>query len=304
MDNNADNILQHLLEEMLRPLQTGLPPNPNYREPIISRNPQNNHYSQLFHALRDIMVVYNSNISDYNNNITTSLQLMRLILEERNRQVTTYRNQSNQVPEVAQFRPYVENLDSSNNMLPNRNNDHLFSYVLYRPTIRSEDDGALRRLFQNIVVRPTAEQIDYATTLVPFHANEENVNNSCPITMEEFQEGEMVRLIRHCHHQFQEEPIQNWFRSNVRCPVCRYDIRDYLPETGSRPDTTTEPSPEEVQPPINALPGYHEILQEITQNFADDINDIIADSFQTNAENGIPDVSQNFVFDFHVETNL
>jgi len=337
MDNNTDNGIQHLIDELLRPLSSGFPTNsnrapnynmpnyfPNYREPSNVRNAAYNDNMQIFQALRDIMVMYNSNISEYNSNITTSLQLLRLILEERNPPHPIYRNQTNQVPETTP----VENLDLSNNRFsedafaalpttssrseqdtfqsprrPTRNNDHLFSYMLYRPTIRSEDAVALRRFFQNIIVRPTPEQIESATTLVPFHISEENVNNSCPITMEEFQEGEMVRQIRHCRHQFQEEPIQNWFRSNVRCPVCRYDIRDYQVESGSRPDTTTEPSPEPSQP-VNALPGYHELLQEITHNFATDINNIISESFQTNGENGSIDVSQNFVFDFHVETTV
>jgi hypothetical protein len=300
----TENDLQRLFEEMLRPPQAGIPMNPNftipnYREPRNNnvRNPPNN---DIITALRDIIVMYNSNISEYNNNISTSLQLIRFLLEERNNLRPMNRNPANMVPGSSTLHPPVENIDPSNNTPPlttNRNNDPLFSYVLYRPTIRSEDAGALRRFFQNIVVQPTIDQINDATTLIPFHANEENVNNTCPITMEEFQEGEIVRQIRHCRHQFQEEPIQNWFRSNVRCPVCRYDIRDYVIPTGSRSDTTTEPSQEE-------LPGYNELLQEITQNFATDINNIISENFQATLDGAIPDISQNFVFDFHVEANL
>ena len=345
MDYNGrftENDLQQMVEEILRPLQSGLPMNPNstpnffnnFREPTNNStiNPPNNDYVAIFQSLRDIMVMYNSNIS-------ISLQLIRLILEERNRHRPIYRNQSNQVPEAATVHPIVENMDSSNNRVngtalssslrnlrTGRNNDHLFSYILYRPTIRSEDAGALRRFFQNIVVRPTLEQINSATELIPFNVGEENVNNRCPITMEEFTEGELIRQIRHCRHQFQEEPIQNWFRSNVRCPVCRYDIRDYVVPTGSRADSTTEPSPEESIPPNNAaefidflplpmadnegnpitneLPGYHELLQEITQNFAADINNIISENYQASMDGSNSDISQNFVFDFHVETNL
>ena len=352
MDYNGrftENDLQQMVEEILRPLQSGLPMNPNstpnffnnFREPTNNStiNPPNNDYVAIFQSLRDIMVMYNSNISEYNSNISISLQLIRLILEERNRHRPIYRNQSNQVPEAATVHPIVENMDSSNNRVngtalssslrnlrTGRNNDHLFSYILYRPTIRSEDAGALRRFFKNIVVRPTLEQINSATELIPFNVGEENVNNRCPITMEEFTEGELIRQIRHCRHQFQEEPIQNWFRSNVRCPVCRYDIRDYVVPTGSRADSTTEPSPEESIPPNNAaefidflplpmadnegnpitneLPGYHELLQEITQNFAADINNIISENYQASMDGSNSDISQNFVFDFHVETNL
>jgi len=37
----------------------------------------------------------------------------------------------------------------------------------------------------------------------------------------------MVTLIRFCGHIFNSEQLNTWFRSNCRCPVCRYDIRSY-----------------------------------------------------------------------------
>jgi hypothetical protein len=45
--------------------------------------------------------------------------------------------------------------------------------------------------------------------------------------MDDFNDNDMVTVIRHCGHTFHTENIMNWFRSNSRCPVCRYDIRDY-----------------------------------------------------------------------------
>jgi hypothetical protein len=35
----------------------------------------------------------------------------------------------------------------------------------------------------------------------------------------------MVTIIRHCRHIFTSDHLNTWFRSNCRCPVCRYDIR-------------------------------------------------------------------------------
>ena len=46
--------------------------------------------------------------------------------------------------------------------------------------------------------------------------------------MEEFNHGERICQIKHCGHIFREEALRNWFRRNVRCPVCRYDIRNYV----------------------------------------------------------------------------
>ena len=35
--------------------------------------------------------------------------------------------------------------------------------------------------------------------------------------------------IRHCGHSFHSHCIHEWFGMNPRCPVCRYDIRDFQP---------------------------------------------------------------------------
>jgi hypothetical protein len=34
-------------------------------------------------------------------------------------------------------------------------------------------------------------------------------------------------MIRHCRHIFNTNSLISWFNSNCKCPVCRYDIRDY-----------------------------------------------------------------------------
>jgi len=83
-----------------------------------------------------------------------------------------------------------------------------------------------QNLFQNVIVSPTAEQIENATEVFSYTEDLDLINHSCPITLEEFQENDNIRRIRHCGHCFNEESIQHWFRNNVRCPVCRLDIRD------------------------------------------------------------------------------
>ena len=60
----------------------------------------------------------------------------------------------------------------------------------------------------------------------------ENISSNCPITLDSFEEGEQICQIIHCGHCFSETAIKNWFRFNVRCPVCRYDIRNgFLQQT-------------------------------------------------------------------------
>jgi len=196
------------------------------------------------------------------------------------------------------------------------NRNHLFSYILYRPTIRHQDATALRNFFQNIIIRPSQQQIDNATQMVQYNTQINNINTSCPITLEDFQDGEFVRQIKHCGHMFQEQAIQNWFQSNVRCPVCRYDIREYVSSsTNTSNQETTEPSNEETNEDLDHPPtptsvsnieeienseGFEELIQELSENFAMDIHSIIND----NLTDRIMDSSQNFVFEFSMESNV
>ena len=52
-------------------------------------------------------------------------------------------------------------------------------------------------------------------------------NTTCPISLDSFEDSQLVTVIRHCGHIFNTEQIGAWFRANCRCPVCRYDIRNY-----------------------------------------------------------------------------
>jgi len=36
-------------------------------------------------------------------------------------------------------------------------------------------------------------------------------------------------MIRHCRHIFNTNSLISWFNTNCKCPVCRYDIRNYNP---------------------------------------------------------------------------
>jgi hypothetical protein len=101
----------------------------------------------------------------------------------------------------------------------NQSPSQVFSYFL--PNNRP-------RTFTNVIVRPSERQILDAIEIIIFNENETYNNTSCPITMEEFDDGEQICQIKHCGHNFREDALRNWFRTNVRCPVCRYDIRDYV----------------------------------------------------------------------------
>jgi len=121
-----------------------------------------------------------------------------------------------------------------NTDIPNPNPNSLLSYILRPSTNINRNTQPTNffttTMFQDIEIRPTEQQINTASRLVDYSINTPNINASCPITLEEFQEGDIIRRINYCGHAFREPAIQNWFLRNVRCPICRYDIRDYNPE--------------------------------------------------------------------------
>jgi len=113
----------------------------------------------------------------------------------------------------------------------------------------SGNDSArvLDSFFDPVNVFPSSQQIDIATRVVRYGDIVRPTNQSCPITLDVFDEEDIVTLIRHCSHVFNSVGINHWFRTNCRCPVCRYDIRNYnnprvppppTPVSQSTPDTT------------------------------------------------------------------
>ncbi len=79
-----------------------------------------------------------------------------------------------------------------------------------------------------VIVRPTEEQLVAASRRAIFRDITRPKNNSCPISLEPFQDGDEVMMIRHCGHIFSPVEFDTWFQSNCRCPVCRYDVRELL----------------------------------------------------------------------------
>jgi len=78
-----------------------------------------------------------------------------------------------------------------------------------------------------IDIYPSQAQIETATRVARYGDITRPPNTICPISLDSFEDSQHVTVIRHCGHIFNTEQIQSWFRANCRCPVCRYDIRNY-----------------------------------------------------------------------------
>lgn len=101
-------------------------------------------------------------------------------------------------------------------------------------------------LYTNVIVRPTADEIQSATRSVTFSQIINPLNVNCPISLEPFEDNTEVTQIIGCGHIFHTERLNTWFERNVRCPVCRYDIRSRRVQQNNETssDETVPPSPE------------------------------------------------------------
>jgi len=93
------------------------------------------------------------------------------------------------------------------------------------PTVNNDMLNFIQNFYSNVPVVATPAQIQSATRTIPFSEISNPLNNSCPITLEPFSSDADVTEILGCKHLFNPEGLTSWFQNNVRCPICRYDIR-------------------------------------------------------------------------------
>ncbi|CAI5991625.1 unnamed protein product [Closterium sp. NIES-65] len=52
------------------------------------------------------------------------------------------------------------------------------------------------------------------------------------LCLSDFNEGELVRSVLPCEHQFHVACIDHWLASKITCPVCRADLKSPAPDAG------------------------------------------------------------------------
>jgi len=260
MDNDINEIqdeLERLLQEINRIRVNNRNTNTrNRRQPVNS---------DILAFLRELLVSYNTNIVSYQENMRFMLQIIYLLLNNQTDSPTPRTN-----------RTYGRN--------------NLFDFIYYFPELqrtrlpRVPTTTPITSFMDNIIISPSAEQIQTATTNYEYSREIAQHNTNCPITLEEFQDGEQVTRINHCGHIFRRDAIQNWFQRNVRCPVCRYDIRENVT------------SQNQSEGPIDVSQNNGLTENEIFTNVRNQLSNSILNILN---EYNIPlDISQNLLYTF------
>jgi hypothetical protein len=260
---------------------------------------------------------------------------------EINREINTNRNRRvyiNQRPYIIENIRHFSSAPAPSHVPSDTERIHLES-----TTQRSQLDAHntfLQNFLNPIEVFPTESQIENATRIVRYCDIVRPNNTSCPISLEPFRENDYVSVIRFCNHIFNTRELNSWFMRNCRCPVCRYDIRNYnsslnntinsdsLQNTNEQendvneePNNTTNEQPNNT---VNEEPNNNanEIRNDPLFNFltsyhANTLTDLIINNtnseFNTNtlineaihgliAIAGLTDVSGNYYFDISGNT--
>ena len=167
-----------------------------------------------------------------NNNTNRNINNNTNINNTRNTNINRNNNTNStnrQIPHVNN-RPYiVEHISSRNNLLERYSNPRENTSQRLRENLNT----TLGSFFDPVVINPTPLQIELSTRNVRYCDIVTPINRSCPITLENFNDSDMVTVIRFCGHIFNTDHLHIWFTTNCRCPVCRYDIRNYNSNSSS-----------------------------------------------------------------------
>ena len=176
-------------------------------------------YESNNRLLTSVTQITNSNFNSnsittlVNNLISTNNQIKHNIINLLNVNDNRHHNHNHNTNNYRQY-----NYSNRPNYHRNRQN------YLNNPTI----SNLFYTFFDPIEIFPTQSQIESATRVARFGDIIRPLNPACPITLENFNEDDRVLIIRECNHIFSNTGLISWFRSSCRCPVCRYDIRNYV----------------------------------------------------------------------------
>lgn len=136
--------------------------------------------------------------------------------------------------------PHSQRFNAYNRFMANESMYLQLIHNILRNMNRSTDNSAVvtftipSNFSDPVIVRPNQEQINSALESI------ENSNSTCAIC-QDLISFDGVK-IRHCNHEFHRSCISSWFGINVRCPVCRHDIRDPITQTPSASEQTSSQS--------------------------------------------------------------
>ncbi len=126
--------------------------------------------------------------------------------------------------------------------------------------------------YNPIRIRPSVAQVRRSTRIMLYNQLDSSRNQTiCPITRENFTPNTSIMQIIPCGHIFTELSLRRHFRFSSRCPLCRYDIRDYIDSSSNNTNSNNTNSNTILQNTVTT-----DISNSRARNFVNNLNSTIS----------------------------
>ena len=212
MEQNINDMFSNIINDFNFPqTQYTTSLNDTNRNQNIPSNPSMRYVNRQLDTIYELILRYNDNMIQYQRNMTQMVSLINMnnntfrqrLHEIRNDRNTQYRNANTQ----------------QRNRFQNYRNVPFYDWTFQTPFLSTPQNRQL-----------TQQEINSLTTTIIFNdeTRDEISETRCPISLDNFQNGDTLCRINGCNHIFKKENLLNWFRRNSKCPICRFDLRNAL----------------------------------------------------------------------------
>lgn len=119
---------------------------------------------------------------------------------------------------------HEENIQAEYNYRDASRNNRIRNYEVQTQTFEFDVSELLERFIDPSYNRRTIFDVTTINNLLTYNTynNIENpLNNSCPITHEDFVATDEIIMINRCKHIFKKGALINWLQRRQTCPCCR-----------------------------------------------------------------------------------
>jgi len=215
MEQNINDMFSNIINDFNFPqTQYTTSLNDTNRNQNIPSNPSMRYVNRQLDTIYELILRYNDNMIQYQRNMTQMVSLINMnnvtfrqrLHEIRNDRNTQYRNAN------TQQRNRFQNFQNYRNV-------PFYDWTFQTPFLSTPQNRQL-----------TQQEINSLTTTIIFNdeTRDEISETRCPISLDNFQNGDTLCRINGCNHIFKKENLLNWFRRNSKCPICRFDLRNAL----------------------------------------------------------------------------
>ena len=195
-----------------------------------------NHLTTLSRNIDNTLLIHNSN-NRHRTRAATRRNLNTLFSELRNLYPHTTAYNLDNINNTTTTPPQV-NADinrTENNQMPDINEqirntyNNLFNPETIEVTLFNNGNRRVINNMEDVQVFPSLRTLRESSS-VHIYRDLDTDHETCSICRENFEENSVVRRLG-CEHIFHIGCIDTWFESNIRCPLCRHDLRDSETET-------------------------------------------------------------------------